>query len=294
MTIPTCEYLVYKILPAYELHLLGGPSGAGKTRLVFQIYRQWCQEHRFLEWETNGPPPETMYLAFDRSTASIAETMADFPGLKIPWASCRNQNINILRLPELYPKVKLFIIDGIATQLESGKTQDYTRVSEYVRSLGKMCEIHKITIIGLMHSPKTKKNEGYENPRQRLHGSVAWAAFGESVFLFEPKEAKNPANTERRLFVCPRNAPECFLDYKFNKQGNLDPVTPEDDTIALLLTLIPFEEPGIGRKDLMHSLESELKLPIIERSFDRIIQNLKTQGSIRSSKTRNYIQVRPS
>ena len=34
------EYLIDRILPAYQIHLLGGASGAGKTTFLLQYLRQ--------------------------------------------------------------------------------------------------------------------------------------------------------------------------------------------------------------------------------------------------------------
>jgi hypothetical protein len=285
------SFLVHPILPANELHLLGGPSGAGKTRLLFQTWREWRDEHRFLEWDTETGPPETLYVAYDRSAASIAQTMQDFPKLDLPWVSHRNQNISPMRLPELYPKVKLFLVDGIATQIESGKTQDYSSVSGYVRALGKCCEIHAVTFWGQMHSAKTKAHEGYENPRQKLHGSVAWAAFSDTIFILEPIEPKNPMNRERRLYICPRNAAECYIDYKFDDRGHLLRLTDEDGTSDIILTLIPSADPGIQRKDLLRAIENDLHIPMPTATFDRMLKSLKNDGKVRQSKYGFYMRA---
>lgn len=35
------EFIIDSILPKYELHLIGGPPGAGKTTWLFQFIEDW-------------------------------------------------------------------------------------------------------------------------------------------------------------------------------------------------------------------------------------------------------------
>jgi hypothetical protein len=84
-----------------------------------------------------------------------------------------------------------------------------------------MLEKAEMTIIGVVESPKLKPQERYENPRWRVSGAAAWAHYSETIFLIEPSFAKDIDKPERKLYVCPRNAPGMELKGAFDKHGRL-------------------------------------------------------------------------
>ena len=213
-------FLIASILPAYECHLIGGPSGAGKTRWTFQSLIEWKTKQTFMGYPC-VPFPSTAYLAYDRSESSIGETLSNFPELDIPCYSLRRTKTSIDQLCKLYPTIKLFIIDGLATLLPGGKINDYQVVSDFLCWIGETCTKHGITILGILHASKTKEGESYRNPRQRIAGSVAWAAYSETVILIEPLNPDTPEDCKRRLFICPRNSKEISLDMVMTGTGRL-------------------------------------------------------------------------
>lgn len=216
-------FLIDDILPANEVHLIGGPSGAGKTRLLFQWLIDWQSKQVVLEHGC-APFPETMYLACDRSPASIKRTMKSFKEMdwdRLKWASIRGKKEAWKSLHLNYPSIKFFIIDGIASMTPNGLINDYCTVQEYLCALGDYCTEYGITILGVVHSSKTKQNEKYLNPRQRIAGSVAWAAFSETVFNLEPCNPDNANDKRRDLYVCPRNSAEYAVKLEMNGEGRL-------------------------------------------------------------------------
>jgi hypothetical protein len=97
---------------------------------------------------------------------------------------------------------------------KSGATNDYRSVADFLANLTSLCVREDITIIGVMHSPKMKEDEAYGNPRQRISGSVAWAAYCETVVLVEPVSPDDP-NSPRRLLILPRNISAVEKTLKF-------------------------------------------------------------------------------
>src|SRR4030095_5534108 len=79
------------------------------------------------------------------------------------------------------------------------------------------------------------------NPRQRIAGSVAWAAYSETILLLEPIKPENSNDHRRTLWVLPRNAAEFTMDYTFNDKGQLVElsVVEQEDCFYLLLHQIP-------------------------------------------------------
>jgi len=220
---PRQSYLIEEVLPENELHIFAGPSGAGKTRLLFQGLQEWQQSGTFLGFKCK-PFPETLYLACDRSKASVEETLSSFPAMRLDWDSIRGQGITSLNtLKSDHPKVKFLIIDGIATLVPDGKVNEYGAVATFLCTLGKFCTANRITILGIGHSAKTKETERYSNPRQRILGSVAWAAYAETIFNLEPIKPDDPTQSARRLFIGPRNHREHIINLEM-KDGILIPV----------------------------------------------------------------------
>jgi RecA-family ATPase len=221
------EYLIEKVLPSRELHILGGPSGAGKTRLLFQWLRDWQAGKPFLfDPKTNEPfaaKPDLniAYIAYDRSEESIQETMdAIGPIPRLKWKSARSNPYTLRHIRELFPDVNLVVIDAIASAVPMGRTNDYVTVAGFCRDIGVLCTQQNFTVLAIHHTAKAKENESYLNPRQRLSGSGSWAAFSDTVFLLEPINPDDPEKQERRLFVGPRNSAEFIVNYTF-KNGQL-------------------------------------------------------------------------
>src|SRR4051812_25576556 len=80
------EYLVDKLLPKYQLHLIGGPSGAGKTTWLFQQIEEWRNGRDVLGHKSNPEP--FVYVACDRSIDNLEQTRlrtgtAPFPILSL-------------------------------------------------------------------------------------------------------------------------------------------------------------------------------------------------------------------
>lgn len=247
------EYLIEKVLPARSLHMLAGPSGAGKTRLLFQWLRDWQTGKPFLfDPKTNEPlkaKPDLnfAYVAYDRSEESIAETMesiGDIPRLK--WKSALTHVYTLIQLKDLFPDVNLIVIDALGFAVPSGRTNDYVPVASFCRGIVAFCVQQNVTVLGIHHTAKTKENERYLNPRQRLHGSNSWAAFSETVFALEPTKPDDPNVQTRELAVLPRNSREFQLTYEF-RDGLLVPISKPTfifDTDRVVFEVL--ESAGIG------------------------------------------------
>jgi DNA-binding HxlR family transcriptional regulator len=280
-------FLIASILPAFELHLLGGPSGAGKTRWIFQSLIDWRTTRLVMGMECE-PFPSIAYLAYDRSEASIGQTLSYFPELQVPCYSLRGRRTPISKLPTEYPDIKVFIIDGIATLLPGGRINDYQVVADFLCAAGEVCAKCCITIIGILHASKTKEGEEYRNPRQRIAGSVAWAAFSETVFVVEPVHPDEPEDQKRRLFICPRNAKEMSFDMCMNDNGRLliesapDDLANSDETI--ILTVLRAKG-TLSRKELINSIEN---LGISRATLDRRLDSLDRKGLIDKPKYGHY------
>lgn len=279
------SYLIENILPENELHILAGPSGAGKTRLLFQALREWQQEGTFLGFKC-AQFPETLYLACDRSQDSIEETLKSFPGLRLNWHSVRGVSSVIETTLVKFPKATFIIIDGIATLVPDGKINDYYTVSKFACHLGHLCTTKQLTMLGLGHSNKTKEGERYPDPRQRILGSVAWAAYTETIFNLEPLAPDNTATVKtRRLFIGPRNHAE--HEIRLEMQNGLfvpafNPIIEEAPKFSKSESVVYGIIGTLGTAQRQQIVAEAVKLGLSVRTIDRCIQSLVKMRVIRS------------
>lgn len=230
---PAIEFIVDDILPAREVHIIGGPSGSGKSSLVFQLLIEQIRQGLPVFGHPSISIP-MCYVSCDRSDASIKRTLKrlNIPN-PIPILNARSITTSmetvIQRSRDLVPGCKLIFIEAIIRFVPEGKMNDYKIVSDYLTYLGLLCEKYDVTLVAITHAPKTHENEHYANPRQRLSGSVAWGAFTETVILIEPDGEEDG----RLISVLPRNGEEMTYTYAFEK-GILKEVSPEGTTFDLL------------------------------------------------------------
>ena len=216
------DFLIDCILPKREISLVAGPSGAGKTRwLLHTLKHEWEKGLPVLGYESF--PEKWVYIASDRSEASVNRTMTDI--------GIDPKTINIIpawgkhrkTLAQIFDAIKdsgakLAVIEGFGGYAEEGTP---SAVRHHLSTVQHMLESEDVTVIGVVESPKMKPRDVYENPRQRVSGAAAWAHYTETIFLVEPTEVANPKLPSRRLIVCPRNAAGMILQSAFDNQGRL-------------------------------------------------------------------------
>lgn len=225
---PAEQYIVHQLLPRREIHLLGGPSGSGKTTLLLEIIEDWRQGKKVFGYQSFPAP--FVYIGCDRSKASTARTLEriGISPANIPIASLIDSSMDEPDFPKvltlaksIVPDVRVLFIDAIGVLCPNGKINDYGVVSRFLTRGTRICHTADITIIGLGHSPKVKKGEAFENPRQRFLGSVAWGGFSDTMIFVEPSDPEDPADPNRKVMLLPRNVRGETLDYQFNEDGRL-------------------------------------------------------------------------
>lgn len=283
-------YLIDKILPAHEVHLFGGPSGAGKTRMLFQWLQEWQSKSSVMGFPAKKQP-KLGYVAMDRTEPSVRETMdsifRQFP-IVMEWRSLVGlANLSAEILVKGYADFDLLIIDGIASMVPDGKIIDYRVVAQFLASLSAACQKYDTTLLGILHSTKTKENETFLNPRQRIAGSVAWAAYSETIFMLDPIKPDNPEECQRKLFVLPRNAGEFTKLFRFNPSGRLEEVLDAGlmESEQVVLGII-----RTGTSDRREIVQLASQLGISRPSVDRVLRHLLELGLIHKSGRGEYVE----
>lgn len=213
-------YLIDGLLPSHEIHLLAGPTGAGKTTWLFDMLRNWERGDDILGCQSHPVP--WIYVAGDRSDDGMYRTM---DRMRIPHDAfltipAWDQHMTFQQILDHVSKsgAKLAVLEGFGQYVDPpGQTK---QVRDFLCSACGICKKEKITIIGVVESPKMKPRDQYENPRQRVSGPAAWGHHSETIFLMEPRDASRPSDAKRMLTVCPRNAAGLEIPYVF-KFGHL-------------------------------------------------------------------------
>lgn len=288
------EFLIEDILPSSEVHLLGGSSGSGKTTFLFQTIAEW-QEGRDVLGHKSHPVPYS-YVSVDRSQSSVERTLQRL-GLKgvITRMVCREELQSGLNLASVlnaaqdkYPDSRCYFIEGFQT-LVGDRGNSYAPVAAMLGATTQICAERDITIVGVCHSPKLKVEEGFQHPREMLLGSVAWAAFSDTVITMDMNEKTGLITTT----VLPRNAAKEEFHFKFGKNGVLEPPGDTDPPRELLIKVIMAVDYGteITRAEIM---EWAGGLDISVRTAERVISKLVDDKEIISTVHRGtYRRVKP-
>lgn len=204
------DYLIERIFPKREVHLVAGSPGVGKTTWLLGILMTWMDGGSVLGFKSTPCP--WMYVTGDRSVDGNIRTAVrmNIDPKRIPMADLKVKNEEplvgyLLRLKLKHPEVGLFVIEGLQSFVPKGNGNNYATVAGFLRTLTEFCQKYDVTIIGVCHSAKRKKNDYYESPRDRLMGSGAWSAYADAIVMVESADAEDPEESKRNIFIMPRN-----------------------------------------------------------------------------------------
>lgn len=239
MPVNPADWIVEEILPAREIHLIGGPSGGGKTTWLLQMIMAWIESKPIFGYPSH--PKDFAYISCDRSEAGARRTFerVHIPP-NFPFVSGIELGLNSVESIADYvckraPTIRVLFVEGFAALAPASKSShDYSATARWLSSTMKLSSSRDLTFFGSVHSPKMREKERYANPRQRILSSVAWAAFTETIILVELVNEEDE-NSLRRITLLPRNVPAQSFEMAF-KDGLLVPATPQQlDSVSAML-----------------------------------------------------------
>lgn len=224
----TLPFVVQDLFPSEEVHLIAGPSGAGKTTWLFQFMAEWIDSKPLYGYQSFSSP--WLYIACDRSREATYRTLERIESKldKSRIFSLVDDHTRMVTADDLLELIKAHLpsggvvfVDGIGSLVPHGKINDYQAVKDFLIFLTRFCKRTHVTIFGTGHATKTKENERFLNPRQRILGSVAWGGFADSIVIIEPKDLEDSENGERIIQVMARNAESVKIELVFDSTGKL-------------------------------------------------------------------------
>ena len=285
------QFIIDELMPTQEVHLIAGPSGAGKTTFLFQMLADIQKGEPIFGYPSH--PVSIAYIACDRSLKGIHRTLArigitpNFPVYSLftspEFANPGHQTpLGMLtQLKALHPDVQLIVIDAIGLLLDD--SNGYGKTGAFITSMVRLVVANNQTILGTHHSPKQKSDSRYSAARQRLSGYSSWAGCASLIILVEPEEEGDVNNRDRRITVLPRENPEMFLNYTTDFDGRLVPFTAEptkkkgelQKEFDLLFTKLP---PGYVSLAILRGLLVEIGAT--ERYGRTLIQKMIDSGGL--------------
>lgn len=223
------DYIIDNLVPKHEVHLVAGVSGSGKTTWLF---------HTLLDWQKGLPvlgftsvPVPWAYVAADRSLAAAQRTMGrmGIPANSFPMLSAHGADEKSFEeIAEVLSdmEVEMAVIEGFGGLLEGNGSGSHREVAKFMHKVCKACVPSKafpngLTILGVVESPKSKQNEKYSLPRQRISGVATWGHMCDCIFLIEHQHPDKHGDPGRKLFVCPRIGKDLEFTGSFKATNHL-------------------------------------------------------------------------
>jgi hypothetical protein len=288
-TVPTfpssSEWIIDKLFPTREVHLIGGSSGSGKTTLLFQILQDWTAGNPVFGFQSYPVP--FVYISCDRSLASVSRTMSRI-GFTFPRYSVVDSGLvgrsftgdsGLLQSFRIPRTTKLIILDGMTSLCPDGKINDHKVVANFLANLATLCQARDMTIIGTVHATKTKENEKILKPRERIVGSTAWAAYSETIVILDPADATNDSS-RRILDIMPRNSAHIHKTLEFSPSGRLVEVEDENTQSGKFLLEQYLDNYSTGQEIPTSALLDARDNGISLRTMERWIAELVTEGKL--------------
>lgn len=220
------SYIIDPILPARELSIIAGPSGCGKSTWMIQHAHHISQGVPILNYPCR--PVEWVHVSCDRSAEGMERTLD-----RIALPVDRKRFFSLNDIPSQISGVRaniediirwsdcdLIFIEAFSLLMPTGKQHRmYQDTGSWLWSIGNACQKYNRTIVGTAHTPKMRDGDQILDKRQRVLGSVAFAAMVETIFVIERESHDELSNNRRLLHLLPRNAPEQTFYYELDKQG---------------------------------------------------------------------------
>lgn len=241
------EFVIDQIFPVEQVHLIAGASGVGKSTWLLRMMVDWKDGKEVLGYPSFPLP--FAYVSCDRGLSSIEATLErlEIDVASLPIIDGRGHGLPfvVATAKEKVPEVKVLFIEGfqsMAPSVEGSKL--YGATSRFLLESALLAESQHLTIIGTAHTPKMKEKEGYPDPRQKVSGSAAWAAYSETIILIERPKADDIYDARRVLYVLPRNAREEKFEFKLDDRGRFVETTNDTGFFLLyeFLKKLPFDD----------------------------------------------------
>lgn len=285
------RYLVDTIFPTGGLHLLGGPSSAGKTTLLLQTLYAWDRAQAvFGNFQSH--PCEWVYVSGDRSLSETNATLDrlgyadwDIPCYAMEDLALRDSGNLISEEPTIFhvanrfPDAELIVVEGLQAFLpntQRGQSQNKAdqlwmmRIRDQILNPSKKF-LHGRTIIATTHTAKSKQQAGKMDKRNSFLGSAALIGACSTCLSFDSPydvaqtsggATKTPVYSdpgERLVTIMGRDFQDIELNYSRDKNGGFVLETSRTGNIVKSEQTPDDKELLLDFKLMAHPAENEVR-----------------------------------
>jgi RecA-family ATPase len=282
------RFIVDKILPAGCLHLLGGPSGVGKTTWLFQQLKDWSEGKPILGYQSF--PCNWLYVSADRSALETDRTLrrlglGDWPIPMYSIEEVSSGDPDLLKLHQRFPHIDLFVIEGIQAFVPDTKGSQNKADMLWVMKLRQHLLGTQKTITGTTHMPKGTGGQSGTGDRTDFLGSASLLACCSTLINFEyPDDVKDSRvkveSDERKITIKPRDTPNIVLNYTRSSSGSF--ILADSDEAQALFALEIMLASHKDQEPITKALLADwvAKSGISKRSLSRFMSERLEQGKL--------------
>ena len=280
--------IIDSILPAGEVSILAGASGAGKTTLIM---------HMLTALQSNVPvwghgikkDLRIGYIAADRTWRSYQKTaklanldldtlkvraLIDDPAIDLDLFE-KSPIDELERLIRSMLPVDLVVVDPLVVFLGVDTNKYHLNAARLIR-LNKLCLANNLTILGTHHATKARSDYSFKRPQDRISGTSALLGFTSTqLFLAAPEETGRTDNLYE-WHVISHHAPAKVLTFT-RENGSFEYVGSEStapqplEDRMLALFLIDSSSP-LTRQFVQSSLATYSSQPTIDRLLKKLLE----------------------
>lgn len=265
--------LIDGILPATEVSILAGASGAGKTTVLMGVLKQ-LQDNLPVFGHAITPDLKLGYIAADR-TWDAYDRLAQKVGVDLSKMKVRalidDENIDTHRLETnpssilytllgemAHAKVNLVVVDPLAVLLGCDLNTYHVVAARLIR-LNRFCKLNNLTVLGTHHATKARSDYSFKRPQDRISGSSALLGFTSTqLFLSSPEESGGEYTD---WHIVSHHAKAMIIHLRRNSLGlfemadmTADMTAKSTEILSQMLHMIPAEG-KINRKALIGRLD---------------------------------------
>lgn len=279
------------VIPFGTVNLFQGASGVGKTIMLAEWCARWRDGKTICGHPTNRPTG-FYYLAADRDWTTYARAFAaagfpDIPHYTLAeddtqkpkeWRDAAAVALFESCLAKLSPQPGgLVFVDPVAPLFIKGDQNRARDVAVSLHCFRRCARQYCITLFCSANVAKSKVEEAYRRPQDRIAGSGAFVAYSDTqIYMQPPTEPNGPTI----LGWTPRCAPSEEFKFRFNPETHLfvpfiglqdEGSTLADDRPTQCYQLLP-EEGTISRKEWFERVQE--RFPHSIETFKRDIRKL--------------------
>jgi hypothetical protein len=285
------DYIVDRLFRRGSTSLIGGPTYAGKTTLMFQIIRDWMTERPVFGQESYPAP--CCYVTAVHPVKDAWDVMSRVGAEVKVLSTVTSSNPKSFETlctdaMSAVPNLEVIFLDGIHPMC-SGNPNDPGAVTTTLNDISKLLSRYGLTLIasGCFSKPK----DHYSSGRDRFAGAYSWLQGSSAFVSIDFVVSDNPADARRTVIIHSKSGLAVRLNYRFSSQGLLVPSlnnAPDRELRFEGFDEVLFSNaPGtvLARKDIV---EIGDLFDLSESSIKRRILELQDAGQLGYAKWGHY------